>query len=269
MLIELLTGLALAVLVPMALKSAEPGSSIRPALAGALSSTTFLMDEGLIAAVVALVWTGAVGWVVLLEAKRTPNILSVRAVLHLWPLLHLSLGTVWLVLSRYGARPLGFSSTIVALTAVHFHYAGFIAPTLISKLEQQLSSPPRNLRGLVQLTRVGVLVATPLTAAGITFAPVFGALGASLFGIGLGISSSVTWVVTRSLTDRVGVVLLRLSASSVLVAMVLAVFYAAGQWLGTRAPTIETMSRTHGLLNALGYSLAGLIGWRMIERDSS
>lgn len=268
MLIEFLTGLALVVLVPMALGSAEFRSSILLSVAGALASTAFLLDEGVAAAVAALVWTLTVGWVVLGEVRRTPNAFSVRAALRLWPHLHLLFGTLWLVLSRYGARPLGFSSTIVALTAVHFHYAGFIAPTLISKLEQQLSSSPRNLR-LVQLTRVGVLAATPLTAAGITLTPVFGALGASLFGIGLGISSLVTLIVTRSLTDRVGVVLLRISAASVLVAMVLAVLYAVGQWLGTPAPTIATMTRTHGLLNALGYSLAGLIGWKVVEPDSS
>ena len=46
---------------------------------------------------------------------------------------YLSVGAGWLVLSRAGLRPEGFSHEIVELTGVHFHYAGFAA-TLMAAL---------------------------------------------------------------------------------------------------------------------------------------
>jgi hypothetical protein len=45
-------------------------------------------------------------------------------------MLYLPIGGAWLVASRLGIQPLGFGDTIVLLTAVHFHFAGFAAPVL-------------------------------------------------------------------------------------------------------------------------------------------
>jgi hypothetical protein len=52
--------------------------------------------------------------------------LCLHAALVYWPV-----GCLWLVISRAGVNPLGFSDDIVLLTAVHFHYAGFAALTML------------------------------------------------------------------------------------------------------------------------------------------
>src|SRR5690606_24380069 len=41
-----------------------------------------------------------------------------------------AVGGAWATASCLGLRPLGFSDTIVLLTAAHFHYAGFVLPVL-------------------------------------------------------------------------------------------------------------------------------------------
>src|SRR3989442_5027030 len=103
---------------------------------GAVSAfVSFFISPGRTAGVIALGWllTCAVaslaGLVELIERR------SLRPV-HLVPaaaLAYLSVGAGWLVLSRAGLRPEGFSHEIVELTGVHFHYAGFAA-TLMAPL---------------------------------------------------------------------------------------------------------------------------------------
>lgn len=148
---------------------------------------------------------------------------------------------------------------------MHFHFAGFVAPVLLLRLIGWLRTQGRDDRA-ARLSLLAVLAATPLTAAGITFEPALGAAGAVLFGAGLTAASLLTlrWVVPR--TDVLGKVLLATSSLSVIVALGLAVAYALGQWLGTPAPSLPVMVRTHGLLNAAGFGLAGTLGWLWEER---
>jgi hypothetical protein len=55
---------------------------------------------------------------------------------------------------------------------------------------------------------------------------------------------------------------------SVVVAMALAIVYSLGQWAGTPAPSIEVMAWTHGLLNAVGFSFFGALGWHLQSAPS-
>jgi hypothetical protein len=43
--------------------------------------------------------------------------------------------------------------------------------------------------------------------------------------------------------------------------MVLSGAYAVADYLGSGALTIPQMARTHGVLNAVGFCLSGLLGW--------
>ena len=43
---------------------------------------------------------------------------------------YLAVGGVWLLMSRFGMHPAGFQEPIVLLTAVHFHFAGFLTGLL-------------------------------------------------------------------------------------------------------------------------------------------
>ena len=50
--------------------------------------------------------------------------------------------------------------------------------------------------------------------------------------------------------------------------MALAVIYALGEFTGRAWITIPAMIRTHGLANAFGFALCGLIGWNAAVRHS-
>ncbi len=63
-------------------------------------------------------------------------------------------------------------------------------------------------------------------------------------------------------------VALTVSSLSVLVPMLLAVQWAAGANLGTPALSIPDMARTHGVANAVGFALLGVVGWRLLEHQA-
>jgi hypothetical protein len=55
--------------------------------------------------------------------------------------------------------------------------------------------------------------------------------------------------------------LLQISAGSIFAGMIFSTAYAIADFAGSDALTIPEMARTHGLLNAFGFCLAGLLGW--------
>ena len=55
--------------------------------------------------------------------------------------------------------------------------------------------------------------------------------------------------------------LLQVAAGAVFGGMVLAAAYAVTDFLGNGALPIPQMARTHGILNAVGFCLMGLLGW--------
>jgi hypothetical protein len=65
----------------------------------------------------------------------------------------------------------------------------------------------------------------------------------------------------RTLRSRGARVLLVISSSAVVAAMALSAVYALGEFLRTGWLSIPEMARTHGLLNALGFVLCGLLAW--------
>lgn len=257
--------LAVLVVVPLALQLAGRRPLDRrlgPLVLGAAAAAAVAMlpDEGVLAAALAVPWFVVVGVLALRHLVPFDVRTLLRDALAVLPFAYLVTGAGWLVISRYGGRPLGFGDTIVELTAVHFHYAGFVAPVLVLRLAGWLDAHGRDDR-LARLALSAVLAATPLTAAGITFEPALGALGAALFAGGLTASSVATLrrVVPRA--DGPAKVLLAISALSVVAGVALALAYALGQWLGTPAPALSLMVRTHGVLNGVGFALLGVSGW--------
>lgn len=59
-------------------------------------------------------------------------------------------------------------------------------------------------------------------------------------------------------------VLLIVSSLSVIAPMVLAVFWAAAQYVDVPALSIPAMARIHGTMNAVGFVGCGLVGWRLV-----
>ena len=219
------------------------------------ASASFFLDNGTAAASMCVPWL-ALAVVLGLEKVGHPRTLVARLAF-LLPHAYLVFGAGWLVISRYGGRPMDFPSVIVELTAVHFHYAGFVAPVIIAITR---SEHVRG-RGPLLVALWLSLLASPLTAIGFVYSATVGAVGAITFMVALWMWAAVTLVgVVRRLATEARI-LMTVAAVSVLVSMVLAAVYATGVAAGESWIEIPTMARTHGILNALGFSLCGTGAW--------
>ncbi len=174
-----------------------------------------------------------------------------------------AIGAAWLVADRGGWRPLGFDAEIVALTAVHFHYAGLLLPLFAGLVQRELFF----LR-LASRVAVGVVLGVPAVALGITATQLgWGRSLETAMACGLALAGLVLAVlqVRLALDGRQSFVtraLLGVSGVALFFGMVLAGAYAvrAGPWLG-----IPQMRLLHGTVNAIGFALCGLLAWRRMK----
>lgn len=274
-LIDLLFLLAPLVIAPLGLRLVRfdlglPTRFLNVALvlqpAGAVMAVvSFLLPTGLAAGVAAGVWllvcglAGLGALVHLLAARSLQPIRLITAA----AVGFMAFGAVWLILSRAGIRPLGLDPQIVELTAVHFHFTGFAATLLAGLVLIGLGEE----RGIWRRSALGaalmLVLGSPVLAAGWgTPVHVLQVLGAILVAGGVIASSVIAFFRATTLADsRIARVLLRVAAAMPLLPMVLAVEYSVGHIFGFRTLDIQTMALIHGNLNAVGYSLLGLVGW--------
>jgi hypothetical protein len=180
-------------------------------------------------------------------------------------LLFLPIGGFSIVLSRMGVTPLDYGEPIVILTAVHFHYAGFAAPLLAGLVGRNLAHSYRyNVRALFRFVATGVILGPPLLAAGfVSFSPLLKLISASLLVASLMGLSALSIVVMPKLHSCLARVLLCISALSLPIGMLLAGVYAAGEFTGEVIISIAQMAKIHGLINAVGFTLCGLLAWAL------
>ena len=241
-------------LLPRAVRVAQP-------VFAALVVVSFLSRTGIAAALLAVPWLllGATCGVIGLLRLRRGGVrhvdeLCLHAALVYWPV-----GCLWLVISRLGVNPLGFSDDIVLLTAVHFHFAGFAALTM-------LGMTGRFAQGLLfRVTAWGAITGIPSLALGITFSPSLECAAALLLASSLVSAAGLTvFVVLPRVTHRTARVMLAVSAASVVAAMLFAGIYALGKYNGRDWLDIPEMAAVHGVINAVGFSLCGLVGWNLV-----
>jgi hypothetical protein len=176
-------------------------------------------------------------------------------------LLLLPIGGFWLAMARFGARPLGFGDTIVLLTAVHFHYAGFALLMLAGLAGRRLRAAASVTWSSFRLAAAGMIVGVPLVALGITFSRVLEILAVLLLASSVLAFAILTLLaVVPLLALQVARVLLAISALASVATMLLAAGYAGGSFVGL-ALTIPQMVVAHGAVNAFGLVLCGLLAW--------
>lgn len=237
---------------------------------GAVAAVASLMlEQGTYAGLLACVWLAVTGLVALHGVARVltgggfrAEELSLAAGLS-----YLSVGGAWFVMSRLGWQPLGFGSTIVLLTAVHFHYAGFAAPLLAGLAGKFLRARAARLCLPLTVAAACIILGTPLVAAGITLSPALGLVGTIIVASGLVLLGVliIGWIVPR-VDTLIGRLLLTISAAASSSAMVLACLYAYSIVAQRLIISIPQMAVTHGLANAFGFSLCGLVAWALIQR---
>lgn len=272
-LIERILLLGIFVIVPLGLSLVDSRSSLMRFVAiaasvGAVSAfVSLLLRHGSVAALLAVPWllvTGVIGLMGLQRVSRSnlrgPAEVSISAAL-----IYLPIGAVWFFAYRLGIQPMGFGETIVLLTAVHFHFAGFAAP-LIAGLSARCASD-RSVLSTIAV--VGIISGTPLVAAGITASPLIALVGAVVISIGLLTLAGLTLVyVVPSLQSNAVRVLLVISALAVLPAMVLACVYAYSIVFKKLIIDIPQMAMTHGIANSFGFALCGLTGWAILSSSN-
>jgi YndJ-like protein len=233
---------------------------------GALGAiAAFFLPRGVQAASLAAAWLLVCGIAAVAGLVELIEVRSLHPV-HLLPaaaLGLLSVGSAWLVASR-GGIGLGFTEPIPELTAVHFHYAGFSATMMSALAVRALSSASMRTRWIGGGAGLLIVLGTPLTAAGIaTGAAALTVIGPVLLAIGVLTTSALTaFIVAPALRGRARW-LLTISASGVVIPMLLGVDYAAGRVLPIPTLDLRTMALVHGDLNALVFALLGFVGWML------
>ncbi|HWF87312.1 MAG TPA: YndJ family protein [Pyrinomonadaceae bacterium] len=263
---------AVLVIVPLGLSTVQDNSPLYKLIvlvqpvAALLTIGSFFFDRGILSATLACAWLILNILVALYGLARLSSHgfryleeLSIDA-----GLLYLPVAGIWLVIYRLGVQPFGYGELIILLTPVHFHFAGFATPIIAGMSGRVLASRdhPRNV--FIFLV-IAVIAAMPLVAAGITYSPWLGFIGALLLTVGLVLLAILTigWVGPAIAQTRWRM-LLWVGAVSSCAAMVLACLYAYSLATHTLILTIPKMAMTHGLLNAFGFVTCSLVAWSQI-----
>ena len=275
----LITGLlllAVLVFVPLALGLAADGCSARATgswrlalrvqpFAAAAVAVAFLLPTGWLSGGLASCWLLFAGIVALLGLMRLfeHDLRDAAELCVDVSLLLLPIGGFWLAMARFGVRPLGFGDTIVLLTAVHFHYAGYALLMLAGLAGRRLRVGAPAVRGSFRLVAAGLIAGVPLVALGITFSRVLEILAVLLLVSSvLALALLTLLAVVPLLARRAARALLAISALASVATMLLAAGYAGGSFVGL-ALTIPQMVVMHGAVNAFALVLCGLLAWTL------
>ncbi|HSK62653.1 MAG TPA: YndJ family protein [Pyrinomonadaceae bacterium] len=242
-------------------------------VAAIITIASFFVEKGLLSAAISVAWFILTALIALfgltrLVARRFYPLeeLSIDAGLS-----YLPVAGAWLMVYRLGVQPFDYGETIILLTVIHFHFAGFATPIIAGLIGRMLAARQQSQPSKTFLLIVVALVAAmPLIAAGITFSPWLGLIGTLLLTTGLVLLAVLTltrgW---RAIAPTSARLLLVLAALSSCVAMVLACLYAYSIVTYTLIIRIPTMAMTHGLLNAFGFVTCSLIAWAIISARHS
>jgi hypothetical protein len=248
---------------------------LQPIAAG-LATISFFISAGSGGAVLYvfpwLLWTASAGLIGVMRAWKRGWVLSEELVMDAG-LLYLAAGGGWLFVSRMAATPMGFKEPIILLTAVHFHFAGFAVAVITGALGRYLRERPELGRKWFPLVAAGAVAGMPMVATGFVFSPAFKVFAIGAFVLSLAGLSVISLFTLPTIQSRLGKGLLAVSAVSLLFAMALAMAYGIEEFRQRLFrdhlwSQLLRMVHTHGILNALGFTLCGLLGWTLIEGGS-
>lgn len=229
-----------------------------------------ILARGPVAGALALPWLATTALIALAGllrlAKRGPR--TADGLCTDVGLVYVVVGGAWAAGDRMGRRPLEFDEIIVLLTAIHFHYAGFVLPIVTG-----LAS--RRVGGVVAtVASIAVVAGVPLVAVGIT---------ATRLGADPMLETNAAWIMAAGGTlaawlhlraamrpgpSRAVRGLWLVAAAALFASMVLAALYGSRFMIPIKWLDIPLMRALHGTANALGFGLAGVIGWRLAGRVS-
>ncbi|MEU2109427.1 YndJ family protein [Streptomyces sp. NPDC019507] len=169
---------------------------------------------------------------------------------------------VALVAERAGRELLGLLE-ILALTVPHFHFAGFAA-ALVAGLVCRSAGGPAD-----RFAAVSVPAGTLLVVAGYFTGDWLELAGTVVLTAGMWAVALLTWRdVRKGRAERLIRKLFGVSAAVLVATMLLALSRALGEATGLPHPDLTWMAATHGLGNALGFTLCSL-AWRRLKETTA
>jgi hypothetical protein len=243
------------------------GAAVALLPVGAASmALSLVVDAGPVAAGLAAPWVFVTSLLALAGVSRTVERGTVRPLdraLVDAGLAYVPVAAVALVLSHLGIT-FWFEPTIVLLTAVHFHFAGFALPVLAGVTGRHLGG----FDGVVRAVAAVILVGPAIIAVGISFSPLVEVVAVGAFTVAVATFGLLTLVRIVPSLDLLPAALVGASALALPASMVLALGYGVAAFSGTNplGLSIGRMVTLHGSLNAYGFALCGVVGWRVCRR---
>jgi YndJ-like protein len=235
------------------------------------AALSFLAPTGIIAGLLVTPWLLVCIWIAVnaLLQFRVHGVLSTQRlgeICRLVAKIGLVVGGLGLLQSRWGMEPMGFREPLVLLVAVHFHFAAFVAPLMAAEVVERMRAESQRMKWILALCAVG---GSPLLAGGY----VLHLRGLRLTGAMLLVGALVmmaAWMLRnlRVIEPFPARLLLGVSAMSAFAAMIYAGVYALADFLGAVWIAIPQMARTHGILQAVGFSVCGLLGWILSQNKN-
>jgi hypothetical protein len=236
--------------------------------AAGLATLSLFQPTGPQAAALASAWFLVCGWLVVEGVRRILRYRTQSFSQFCFAAgeAYLIVGGTWLVISRLGLQPLGFQEPIVLLTAVHFHFAGFLSAVLAGltyeRLRESRWSNPLRAALAGALIGPGLLGLAFLVGPKLKLAAVM-LIVAGQFGLAAG-----TIRVAAGMEHSVGRAMLFFSSGCVLAGMVLAATWAMGEYPLHPFVDLARMEKYHGVLNAVGFGVCGLLGWTNLAAET-
>jgi YndJ-like protein len=228
-------------------------------------------SRSLLAVALAACWATATGTVAILvgvqwlvkpvEARFNANYL-----LQLVALIELFVAAIWLVAACLRIELLGFSQTIVLLTAVHFHFAGFGACS-VALVRRRRSTSAGQQRWATTFA-VLVLSASPVVAIGHLTVGALELLGGTLLTIGIWGVAAIGW---RQSASETGFLrgLMVVGALAPIVPMLFALQYGLTRVSDVQQISFNTITLIHGGLNAFGFLSANLLAEQLSKSPNA
>ena len=179
-------------------------------------------------------------------------------------LAYLSVAAVALVMFHLDLT-LWFAPVIILLTFVHFNFAGF-ALAVVTGLSGRVA-PGGWYRPLAAVVFGG----PALIGIGISFSPLVEVLAVGVFTLGVTGLAGYLLLGVMPTRPRRQAALLAVSALALPGSMVLALGYGLAAYTGSSplGLPIGQMVAVHGSLNAFGFAVCGLVGWRLAPPAAS
>ncbi|HEU4542078.1 MAG TPA: YndJ family protein [Jiangellaceae bacterium] len=269
-----LVALGMLVVVPLGLRLIDtaggPVAVIAQAwpLAGLAGTGSLIVSRGTtIAVVLAVVYAAVTVALAAAAAERLwrRRSLAPGEIAVLTAMASPSVAGVSLVAERGGWELLGFEMTVLALTVVHFHFAGFAAALIAGLVFTAAPGPLSAAPPLAIPAGIAVVFAGYFTADAVELA------GTVILSAGMWVAGWLIWQRIRPLAaSQLTRILFGVSAAALAATMLLALSWAAGQvWDAIPHPSLDAMAATHGVLNAVLFASVGLVAWRRLQRERS